>query len=302
MSRIFFTWFKKEKKNAPTKQQRLGFRISQLPEGGSTLQRLHLTSESRPGERVHKRFPKDWTRSSFCDCFLFTVSLCCLAWPRTPGNPPASASRHAPPHSKGKGTSSETSVVGRGGPAIPTDLATQPALSLRTHTGEKLHAHTHRVPAATPSGRATASGWSSGRGCAMHQRADAEGEPPPPSPRPSAGADGRLPVVSAAPPLRRPRQKDRREFQPRKKARVGSTPLILASGFEAGQGCTVESCLKTKRKGVKTREGTALTNNKADLTCSINRNEVVAKKCFNGNVKSSSFYNCEWTLVTEAHV
>lgn len=58
----------------------------------------------------------------------------------------------------------------------------------------------------------------------------------------------------------------------------------------------------TKRKGVKTREGTALTNNKADLTCSINRNEVVAKKCFNGNVKSSSFYNCEWTLVTEAHV
>lgn len=28
----------------------------------------------------------------------------------------------------------------------------------------------------------------------------------------------------------------------------------------------------------------------------------MAKKCFNGNVKSSSFYNCEWTLITEAHV
>lgn len=178
----------------------------------------------------------------------------------------------------------------RGGPAIPTDLATQPALSLRTHTGGKLHARTHRHRQATPSGRATASGSSSGRGCAMPQHADAEGALPPPSPRPSAGADGRLPIVSAAPPLRRPRQKDRREFQPRKKARVGSTPLILASGFEAGQGCTVESVSKpTKRKGVKTREGTALTNNKADLTCSINRNEVVAKKCFNGNVKSSSF-------------
>lgn len=210
----------------------------------------------------------------------------------------------------GKGTSSETSVVALGvdRPSLlerwpgNTDLAAQPALSLRTHTGKILHARTHRLRAAMSSGRATASGSSSGRGCAMHQHAAAEGAPPPPSPRPTAGADGRLPIVWAAPPLRRPRQKDRREFQ--EKTSVGSTPLILASGFEAARDIRLslfQNQNQPNEKGSK-REGTAFTNNKADLTCSINRNEVVAKKCFNGNGKSSSFYNCEWTLVTEAHV
>lgn len=96
----------------------------------------------------------------------------------------------------------------------------------------------------------------------------------------------------------------------RKKASVGSTPVILASGLEAARDARLSLSQNqnqpTKRKGVERREVfsncAAFTNNKADLTCSIIRNEVVAKKCFNGNGKSSSFYNFEWTLVTEAHV